>query len=138
MERMIKGAGVIALVVVLARCLQAAPITGALAFTGQVTYNNTSPGNASQVTAWTSVYVSSDSGTFASTSPFGIQTGPTAVVSFAPGAWNFHTTSPINNFWSIGGYTFQLLSSFVVSQGGTPGTSGFVVVDGTGIVSGNG
>ncbi len=128
----------IAVVMAFALTLQATAITGALAFRGQASFNNSSPGNSTQVTSWTSVYVSGDSGTFAAPSPFGISTGPAALVSFASGSWNFDTSTSINNFWSIGGFTFQLLSSFVVSQGGTPGVSGFVVVDGTGIVSGHG
>jgi len=138
MERTTKLAGIFAVATILVRSLQATTITGALAFTGQVTYNGSSPGNSSQVTAWNSVYVSSDSGTFAASSPFGIKTGPAALVAFASGPWSFSTDGPINSFWSVGGFTFQLLSSFVVAQGGSPGVNGFVVVDGTGIVSGHG
>src|ERR1039457_2633973 len=112
MLRTIKLPGFITVAVVLGPSLQAAAITGALAFTGQVTYNNSSPANpATQVTSWSSVYVSSDSGTFAAPNPFGIRTGPAATVTFASGPWNFHTSSPITDFWSVGGFTFQLLSS---------------------------
>lgn len=136
MRKLIKHAMLVVLSVGLVQGVNATTITGGLAFTGQVTYNNSSPGNASQVTTWTGVTVTSGSGVFAGSNPFAI--APGSAVTFASGAWNFHTTSPINSFWSVGGFTFQLLSSIIVSQGGTPGVNGFVVVDGTGIISGHG
>ena len=138
MKRTIKFVSIVTMAVALTQSVQAVSITGAMAFAGQVTYDNSSPGNATQVTSWTSTYVSSDSGTFAAPSPFAVKTGPSSAVTFTHTAWSFNTSSPISDFWSVGGFTFQLLSSFVVSQGGTPGVNGFVVVDGTGIVSGNG
>ena len=127
MKRTIKFVSIVTMAVALTQSVQAVSITGAMAFAGQVTYDNSSPGNATQVTSWTSTYVSSDSGTFAAPSPFAVKTGPSSAVTFTHAAWSFNTSSPISDFWSVGGFTFQLLSSFVVSQGGTPGVNGFVV-----------
>jgi hypothetical protein len=53
-------------------------------------------------------------------------------VTIAPN-WNFATGSTISGFWTVGGFTFDLYSSWVSSQG-----PGYVVVSGTGWVSGNG
>lgn len=132
MQTMIKFAGTAAVVFTLTQALQAAPITGAIGIGGSVTYNTSSAATATQVTSWIAPHVTLDSGSFSVITP-----GPSAAVTFAPGAWNFNTSSPINNFWAVGGFTFELLSSFVVPNNGT-GPNGFVVVDGTGIVSGNG
>lgn len=116
--------------------VHAVPVTGSIGFTGGATFNTSSAATATQVTSWVSPQVTLDSGVFAVPSVFAITPG--TAVAFAPGAWNFNTTTPINSFWSVGGFTFELLSSSVTSQGGTPGSSGYVAVSGTGIVSGNG
>lgn len=116
--------------------VHAVPVTGSIGFTGGATFNTSSASTATQVTSWVSPQVTLDSGVFAVPSVFAITPG--TAVAFAPGAWNFNTTTPINSFWSVGGFTFELLSSSVTSQGGTPGSSGYVAVSGTGIVSGNG
>lgn len=139
MQVAIKFLAVTTVVLALVPKLLATSITGAIGIGGSVTFNTTSAATATQVTSWIAPHVTLDSGTFAaSPNQFAITPGPTAVVIFAPGVWNFNTTSQINNFWAVGGFTFQLLSSFVVTRTGTPGTSGYVVVDGTGIVSGHG
>jgi hypothetical protein len=49
--------------------------------------------------------------------------------------WTFNSGS-IPNFWSVDGFTFDLLSSAIISQTGGPGT-GSLHVAGTGTVSGN-
>lgn len=113
----------------------AIPITGNIGITGGATYNTSSAASATAVTDWINPVVNLSSGVFASPSVFALTAGE-AVSMAAP--WNFNTTSPINSFWSVGGFTFQLLSSFILQQGGTPGQTGYVVVEGTGLVSGNG
>jgi hypothetical protein len=45
---------------------------------------------------------------------------------------------PITNFWSVAGFNFELVSSQIIAQNGTLGSSGYVVVAGAGVVSGNG
>ena len=125
---MIKFASVAAVALALTQSSQAIPITGAIGFIGGVTINSSSMGTATAVTGWVNPAVQNDYGTFALPSPYTVLPG--AAVTFAPGNWNFNTGVPINNFWSVGDYTFQLLSSILVSQVG-----GAVVVAGTGVVS---
>jgi hypothetical protein len=124
-------AGVAVALLALTQISQAVPITGNIGFTGGLTYNTGDSASATQVTSWISPQVTLDSGGFA-----GIPSGTAAM--FTPLIWNFNTAVPILNFWSVGGFTFELLSSYVGSQGGTPGVSAYVDVNGTGIVSGNG
>ena len=134
---MIKFASALAVTVALAQTLQATPITGSIGFSGVgVTFNTGTAATATAVTSWIAPVVSGVSGTFATPSPFALANG--TPVAFAPGTWNFITVSTINNFWSVGGFTFNLLSSAILSQGGVAGVNAFVVVSGTGIVSGNG
>ena len=104
---------------------QAVLITGNVGFTGRVSYDTTSAGTATEVVNWVTPTVNGTSGAFTTVA------NGTSVNFVSP--WLFTTTSPVNSFWSVGGFSFQLLSSWIVSQG-----SGFVVVSGTGIASGNG
>jgi hypothetical protein len=137
MKKIIKYASITAVVLAVSQTVQATSITGSIGFSGVgVTFNTGSAGNATAVTAWLSPVVSGVSGTFSTPSPFAVANG--APVTFALGNWNFHTTSPIFNFWSVGGFTFELLSSAPLIQGGVAGVNAFAVVDGTGIVTGNG
>jgi len=135
---MIKFTGISAVVALaLTQTLQATPITGSIGFSGVgVTFNSGSAATATAVTSWLSPVVSGVSGTFATPSPFAVANF--TPVTFALGNWNFLTTSHINNFWSVGGFTFELLSSYVVAQGGIAGVNAFIIAAGTGIVSGNG
>jgi hypothetical protein len=136
MKNMIKLASAMAALLTVSQVVQATTLSGAIGFTGGVTYDTSSAGNASQVTTWITPTVNLVSGDFKAPAPFAIAPGSTAV--FTSSVWNFNTVSPINNFWSVGGFTFKLLSSYIVSQGGAPGLTGYVVVSGSGIVSGNG
>ena len=129
MKKMIKFGGLAVVVLALAQSVQAAFITGNIGFTGRVTYDTGSAGNATQVATWINPAVNGTSGDFTT-----IANG-TAVSFAAP--WSF-VSGPVASFWSVGGYTFNLLSSGITSQGGTPGLTGFVVINGTGTVSGNG
>src|ERR1017187_5862630 len=135
MKKIIRLTTVAAVVITLSQTLQAALITGAIGFSGLgVTLNSGSAGTATAITSWIGPSVQGTSGTFASPSPFALANN--TPVTFAPGTWNFNTTSPTTNFWSVGGFKWELLSSFISFQGGT--FNGFVSVNGTGVVSGNG
>jgi hypothetical protein len=137
MKKLIRLTTVAAVVITLAQTLQAALITGSMGFSGLgVTINTSSAGTATEVTSWINPVVSGTSGTFAPPSPYALANN--TPVTFAPVFWNFNMTSPITNFWSVGGFKFEMLSSQIASQGGIPGVSAFVVVQGSDVVSGNG
>ncbi|MGA2244250.1 MAG: VPDSG-CTERM sorting domain-containing protein [Verrucomicrobiota bacterium] len=129
---MVRFVGAGAIGIALMQSLHAAPISGNISFAGGSKLNQSSTATATAVTSWVSPTVNlPPTGSFA-----GIASG--AAVTFSHSTWYFSTVSPINDFWSVGGFTFKLLSSSVTSQGGTPGVSGFVVVSGTGTISANG
>jgi hypothetical protein len=113
----------------------AAPINGTITFTGTVELDTSSAGTATMVTAWHGnapgdlPQVEDRSGDFA-----GFVNAGDGTTFHAP--WSFNSGS-IPNFWSVDGFTFDLLTSAITSQGGSQG-SGFVTVVGTGTVSGNG
>jgi hypothetical protein len=52
-------------------------------------------------------------------------------VTFTP-SWSFNSGA-IAGFWTVGGFTFDLIASHIVFQGG-----GFLAVYGTGSITGNG
>jgi hypothetical protein len=115
--------------------LHADLITGDISFSGLVAPGTNSAATATGVVSWINPVANGSHGTFAS-GPFAVPNGTPA--TFAPQVWNFITTAPATNFWNVGGFKFELLSSYIQVQGGTPGINGFVFVLGTGIVSGNG
>jgi hypothetical protein len=47
--------------------------------------------------------------------------------------WIFNPSTPTPGLWSVGGFTFDLLSSTIVTQ-----NAGLLAITGTGIVRGNG
>lgn len=114
----------------------AVPVTGAINFAGNVNLNNSSAGNSTMVTGWHGLgtggnpQVQGSSGSFATFAPPG-----TTATFFAP--WSFNS-GPIPAFWTAGGFTFNLISSIMESQGFGPGGLGFVTAGGTGMISGNG
>ena len=128
MKNLVKLAAVVA-AVAMSQAVQATAIVGNIGFTGSVVFNTSSPGTAASVSQWNNPYVTSDSGAFGS-----IPIGPLSPVTMAAGSWSF-ASGPVNNFWSVAGFTFNLLSSSVFSQGGTPGVNGFVFVTGIGTVT---
>ena len=108
---------------------QAVPITGAITFAGGVTLNSGSVNTASQVLTWLDESgdmptVQSGSGSFAGLDG--------SSVTFTP-SW-FFNSGPIALFWQVGGFTFHLIASAIVSQMG----DGFLTVSGTGYITGNG
>ena len=120
------------------RQVTAAPISGEIDFGGVVTYNTTSLATATQVTQWNNSIVLQRSGDFANPT-YSIDPGDPATM--ASSAWTFNSGTPatpapgpaLNALWSIGGFTFDLSSSMVVSQSST-----FLDVAGSGTISGNG
>jgi len=114
----------------------AAPISGEIDFGGVVTYNTNSLSTATQVTQWNSSIVLQDSGDFANPT-YNINPGDSAMMS-APWTFNSGTVAipapgpPLNALWKIGGFTFDLSTSMVVSQSST-----FLDVTGSGTISGN-
>ena len=89
------------------------------------TYDTASAGTANEVTGWNNTVVLGRSGSFSSIANY----TPVSIVS----PWFFNTSTPISDFWQVGGFSFELLSSSIVTQG-----SGAVYVSGVGTVSGNG
>ena len=111
---------------------QAVPISGDITFAGGVTLNTSSAGTATEVLSWTGPggtglpIVISDDGSFS-----GITPGTTA--TFAS-PWLFNSGS-VAALFTVGGFTYDLTSSKIVYQGGSPAG---VLVDGIGTISGNG
>jgi hypothetical protein len=121
-----KIASVAAIALALVQTSQAAFITGNIGFSGLAVYDTGSVDTATKVISWVTPVVSGTTGSFS-----GI--GNNTPVNFAP-MWSFNSPTGINPFWSVGGFTFQLLSSVITAQKG----DGFLSVVGTGIVSAKG
>lgn len=123
-----------------AHSLRAAQISGNLTFAGVIALDTHSAGTATRVDEWYfagtsgSPYVASADGDFAPI--VGMFT------TFAT-PW-FFDSGPVQGFWGVGGFTFDLDSSAITVQlpptfflGGLA-QNGAVVVSGTGSISGNG
>lgn len=111
---------------------QAATITGRLDLGGSVNFDTGIQATANAVTAWYNVFgtagvtsVTNATGDFS-----GIALGSNATMN-AP--WTFDPSTPIAGLWSVGGFTFSLASSTIVSQ-----SSSFLNITGLGTISGNG
>ena len=109
----------------LALTAKAAQITGDIDFAGEVRFDTTSLATATMVTQWKMAVVSDTTGDFTSV-PDG-----TTVAFVTP--YVFSPPTGYASLWTVGGFTFQLVSSSIISQ--TP--FGLLVV-GQGFVSGNG
>jgi hypothetical protein len=109
----------------------AGPIIGRITFAGSVELDQPTVDTATMVTAWhgpgpaDKPQVQSRDGDFATFVNVFDDT------TFAP-TWPFNSGA-IPNFWSVDNFTFNLINSAILSQGG-----GFLAVAGTGSVSGNG
>lgn len=110
------------------------PIVGNITFAGTANLDTTSVNTATVVTAWHGLsttpsaglpQVESRDGTFTA-----FVTPGDGTTFHAP--WTFNS-GPISSFWSVDGFTFNLLNSTIVQQGG-----GSLFVQGTGDASGNG
>jgi hypothetical protein len=84
----------------------AALITGSIYFDGQVVVNNGGGGLETALTGWGTTTNAGGSGSFA-TVPVG------TIPSFAPGTWNFNSSVAIPNFWTAGGFSFELMGSSI-------------------------
>ena len=114
-----------------AQALPAVLIQGNIQFAGEVQFDTNSLATATTVVTWFDVFhnagfssVTSGTGDFA-----GIAPGTSAAMA----QWTFNPSTPTPSLWSVGGFTFDLLSSTVVTQNAST-----LVITGTGIVSGNG
>jgi hypothetical protein len=105
---------------------QAAPIQGSIDFGGVVTFDTTSLQTATRVNLWNSSFVLQRSGDFTGF----VANGANATMA-AP--WIFTPSTATPNLWSVGGFSFNLANSLVVSQ-----SASFLNVTGTGTISGNG
>ena len=106
-NKFIKFAAVAAVAVALTQTVQAVPITGNIGFSGAVQLNSGSVQNATEALAWINTVVGATSGSFTT-----VATGSSVALA-AP--W-FFNSGVLNNFWSVGGFTFNLSSSSIYSQ----------------------
>ena len=112
---------------------QATTISGTIQFGGAVRFDTNSLATATKVNIWfddqnnagRSTVQAGNSGDFS-----GIAPGTQATMH---NGWQFNPSTPTPALWSVGGFTFDLLTSTIITQ------NPFVLaVTGTGIVSGNG
>ena len=132
MKSIFKIMGVATVALALAQSLQAIPIVGSLNFVGQCQLNSSSVNTATAETAWASpVLTAASSGAFSTTIPSSPPAAGGMIVTMSSAVWNFNDPStPIASFWSVGGFTFNLQSSSIASQGG-----GFLNVNALGMVT---
>ena len=107
---------------------QAVGMTSVITFAGGVTLDTGSVDTATKVVSWLDgggnmPTVESASGRFAALA------GQTATFAFS---WSFNSGA-ITAFWTVGGYTFDLIASQLVFQGG-----GILFASGTGTITGHG
>src|SRR5947208_182800 len=101
---------------------QATPITGMLNMAGTANFNTSSLTTASSATFSDVLVLGGNSGTFA-----GFAVGTPVVMA----SYTFDPSTITNGLWSVNGFTFNLLTSTVVSRSAT-----FLSVSGTGIITG--
>lgn len=108
-------------------------IQGSINFAGGVQFNTNSLATATSVITW---FDSNGNAGFSSvqvgaTGNFsGILAGTQATMAQP---WIFNPSTPTPGLWSVGGFTFDLLTSTVLTQ-----TANFLNITGTGIITGNG
>ncbi len=90
-----------------AQAAAATPITGGIAFDGTVQLDSTTVGAATKAIGWSSTSVNAASGSFASL-------GNNSALTLSP-MWLFNT-GPVQKFWSVGGFNFNLSTSAIFSQ----------------------
>ncbi len=103
---------------------QATAITGILNIAGTANFNTNSLTTASSATFSDVLVLGGNSGTFA-----GFAVGTPVVMA----SYTFDPSTITNGLWSVNGFTFNLLSSTVVSRSAI-----FLSVSGTGIITGPG
>ena len=112
---------------------QAVPISGNIAFAGTATLDSISAGNATAVMAW---HFSGNTGTPYVAAADGDFAGALGLFATFNAPWHFG--SGLSPLWSVFGFTFDLLTSTITSQGFDQNGLGYVAVSGTGFVHGNG
>ncbi|HEX4667622.1 MAG TPA: hypothetical protein VH207_13580 [Chthoniobacterales bacterium] len=105
---------------------QGSMINGAITFAGGAVYDTTSLATATRVNTFSDVLVMSRDGDF---SGF-VNVGDSVTMAMP---WIFSPSTPTPALWSVGGFTYDLASSMVVLQ-----NSDFLIISGTGTISGNG
>jgi hypothetical protein len=111
----------------------ASAIDGSITFAGAVQFDINSLATATRVNTW---FDSNGNAGFSTvqlgaTGAFaGILAGTQATMAQP---WIFNPSTPTPGLWSVGGFTFDLLSSTVVTH-----IAAFLNITGTGIISGNG
>ena len=106
---------------------QAVPITGAINFAGGVTLDTTDLSMATAVVTWLDQGANMPTVQGAGGSFAGLD-NQTAIFA---NPWVFGSGAPA--LWTVGGFTFNLISSTVISRG-----TDFLLVSGTGYITGNG
>ena len=104
----------------------AAMIDGAITFAGGAVYDTMSLATATRVDTFSDVSVMSRDGDFAS-----FVNVDDSVTMAMP--WIFSPSTPTASLWSVGGFTYDLNSATVVLQ-----NADFLLIQGTGTISGNG
>ena len=115
--------------------LRADLITGSLSIGGTVKFNSDSGFPATSVTTATAVDSSSWSPLLVTGSGLFTNVPSGTPIIFSSSAWNLNTAIPITNFWTYGGFRFELSTSTIAQASGTPAV---LTVIGSGIVSSNG
>lgn len=116
--------GVAAIAMTLTQTARAVPITGNIGMSGAVILDSNDAQTATEVVGWENTVVNGRSGSFASIA------NNTAVAMASP--W-FFNSGALNNFWVVGGFSFNLISSQISTQNGI-----FLDVLLSGTVTGNG
>jgi hypothetical protein len=116
-----------------AQAIPTVQIQGTINFAGAVRFDTHSLATATRVNTW---FDSNGNAGFTSVTPgatgdfSGIVAGTQATMATP---WIFNPSTSTPGLWSVGGFTFDLLSSTVVTQ-----NANFLSIMGTGIISGNG
>jgi len=108
---------------------QSQAASGSISFVGSAKMDSTTVDTATKVTAWYWAFSAAFSPQVAGATGDFSSVAPGTFATFAA-PWSF-VSGPIASFWSVGGFTFDLISSSIFSQG-----AGTVSVTGTGTISG--
>jgi hypothetical protein len=112
---------------------QAVAINGDIQFAGSVAFDTNSLATATRVVTWFDINGNAGFSSVAAgaTGDFaGIAPGTQAAMAQP---WIFNPSTPTPGLWSVGGFTFDLLSATILVQNAKT-----LSIEGTGIVSGNG
>lgn len=117
---------------------QAAKINGRIDFAGSAMFDESSLQNVTQVLEWRDINgnlgfsnVAAFNGSYVGHVVLGQQVTMSGGNSFP--AWVFNPSTPTDPLWEVGGFTFHLTSSTIVTQ-----TAMFLNITGEGTVTGNG